>query len=344
MIKKIKTIYDHLGDDESKEIYGNRLLFSLTYDRKYIDRIVKNTALYQKVCGILDADKKEKYVVGIGQWGKIIVDLFLEYDFSGIIDNYVTGSYGNLSIITMDQFLNSGSDATVYIASIRYHEQFCQMFRDAGIEETRIVDVAGMMLDVYHNQQYFDLPCLLEQKEAHEVFVDGGCYDGANSCMFAKWAGNVQKTIYAFEPDKNNIKNCKVALEKIDGISYKLLPKGLWSGNTVLNFCANGDEASRLEESGKVGIPVTSIDATVDGKVTFIKLDVEGAEYEALRGAENIIRKYKPKLAISIYHKLEDIWELPQLILSFYSNYSFYLRHYSLSSEETVLYAIPFNG
>ena len=53
-----------------------------------------------------------------------------------------------------------------------------------------------------------------------------------------------------------------------------------------------------------------------------------------------LIRSYKPKLAISVYHKAEDIWELPGLLLSFHSKYTFYLRHYSLSSEETVLYAI----
>lgn len=344
MIQKIRDIYNHLGDDESKEIYGNRLLFSLTGDRKYMECIIKSTALYQEVCEILENDKADKYIAGAGQWGKIIVDLFWEFGFSGIIDNYVTGSYRDIPIVSMNEFLNNASDTTVYVASTRFHEEFCQMLENVGIRKERVVDVAGMMLEVYHNRQYFDLPCLLEQREKHEVFIDGGCYDGANTRMFVNWVGNAEKTVYAFEPDENNIKECAAVLEKIEGLSYQLIPKGLWNSNTLLGFCARADEASRFVENGQANIPVTSLDTTVDGKVTFIKLDIEGAEYEALRGAERLIRQYKPKLAISIYHKLEDIWELPQLILSFCSDYIFYLRHYSLSSEETVLYAVSLSG
>ncbi len=87
-------------------------------------------------------------------------------------------------------------------------------------------------------------------------------------------------------------------------------------------------------------IPVTRLDAAIEGNVTFIKLDVEGAEYEALKGAEKLIQNCRPTLAVSVYHKAQDIWELPELILSMAPEYTFYLRHYSLSSEETVLYAV----
>lgn len=77
-----------------------------------------------------------------------------------------------------------------------------------------------------------------------------------------------------------------------------------------------------------------------DRRITFIKMDIEGAEKEALVGAQNIIRNQKPKLAISIYHKKEDIWELPALLLEMNPEYQFYLRHYSLREAETVLYAV----
>ena len=151
---------------------------------------------------------------------------------------------------------------------------------------------------------------------------------------------SVQKTIFAFEPDENNFRKCKSVLERIDNVSYQLIPKGLWNSEAVLDFCASSNEGSRFVAGGGTCIPVTSLDAVIDGKVTFIKMDIEGAEYEALKGAERLIREYKPKLAVSVYHKPEDIWELPGLILSFCPEYTFYLRHYSLSSEETVLYAV----
>lgn len=73
---------------------------------------------------------------------------------------------------------------------------------------------------------------------------------------------------------------------------------------------------------------------------TFIKMDIEGAEKEALIGAEQIIRCHKPKLAICVYHKPEDIYVLPELINSFREDYRFYLRHYSNTIYETVLYAV----
>lgn len=340
MQQVIRDVYGHLGDEESREIYADRLLFSLTGDRKYVTSIIKKTELYQKLRGILANDRHRKYIASAGQWGKIIADLFQEFDFSGMIDNYVTGSYRNLPIMSMKEFAENVLEGTVYIASTSFHVDFCRMLGVLGIEEDRIVDVAGLMLDVYHQEQYFDLPFLMERKEKHEIFVDGGCYDGENSRMFARWAGDVPKTIYAFEPDQNNFKKCQCVLNEIEGVTYELIPKGLWSSEKALEFHASANEGSRFCTDGEVCIPVTSLDTVVKGKVTFIKMDIEGAEYEALQGAADLIRQYKPKLAVSVYHKAEDIWELPKLLLSLCSEYTFYLRHYSLSSEETVLYAL----
>ena len=88
-------------------------------------------------------------------------------------------------------------------------------------------------------------------------------------------------------------------------------------------------------------IHTASIDDVLDGgRATFIKLDVEGAEYEALVGAKQTIQKYHPRMAISIYHKPEDIFTLPALVLSYSADYRFYLRHYQLSRYETILYAV----
>lgn len=230
MRQNIKEIYDHLGDGTSREIYADRLLFSLTQDRRYMTNIIEKTALYQKLYQILRNDSHSKYIASAGQWGRITADLFQEFGFSGMIDNHVTGSYKKLPIMSVKAFAENVSDGTVYIASTSFHADFCQMLKEAGIQEERIVDVTGMMLAVYHQQQYFDLPFLQEQKEEHEIFVDGGCYDGENSRMFAKWAGNAQKTVYAFEPDQNNLRICQSVLADIDGISYKLIPKGLWTG------------------------------------------------------------------------------------------------------------------
>ena len=75
-------------------------------------------------------------------------------------------------------------------------------------------------------------------------------------------------------------------------------------------------------------------------KPTYIKLDVEGAEMKALKGAEGIISEFKPKLAVSIYHNLEDIWEIPLYLVDKYPFYNYYIRHHDVSTFETILYAV----
>jgi len=90
-------------------------------------------------------------------------------------------------------------------------------------------------------------------------------------------------------------------------------------------------------------IKVTSIDNYSKQKnitPSFIKLDVEGAEYQALKGSVNTIKTFKPRLAISLYHKYNDLWELPLFIKSIEPSYQFYLGHHRDNWYETILYAI----
>ena len=93
--------------------------------------------------------------------------------------------------------------------------------------------------------------------------------------------------------------------------------------------------------SSDLEIEVRKLDDMLrDRKVTFLKMDIEGSELAALRGAERIIREQRPKLAICVYHKPEDMWEIPGFILNCHPDYKLYLRHYSISYTETVLYAV----
>ena len=97
------------------------------------------------------------------------------------------------------------------------------------------------------------------------------------------------------------------------------------------------------EHREAISIPVAAIDETVepDDKVTFIKMDVEGAELESLRGCKRTIKKYRPKLAICIYHRPEDMIQIPIYIKELVPEYRLYIRHHSNCAWETVLYAMP---
>ena len=122
--------------------------------------------------------------------------------------------------------------------------------------------------------------------------------------------------------------------------NIEIIPKGLYNKETSLNFLNKGP-GSKVLLDGSTHIDVTSIDNVLNGNAaTFIKLDIEGCELEALKGAKNTIIKYHPKLAICVYHKPEDIFEIPKYILSLVPNYKLYIRHYSNVELETVLYAL----
>ena len=218
-----------------------------------------------------------------------------------------------------------------------YQNEIAKQLADMGIREERIVRV-DKIIDALEQKAYFDLTNLPHEKD--ETFVDAGAFDGASSRAFAEWARDFCH-IYAFEPDPQNISACKETLKTISEERTTLLPYGVWRDRRELRFNGLGKVGSNVAEHGNICVPVTSIDEELAGKrITFIKMDIEGSEMEALQGAAKTIRMQHPKLAISIYHKPEDILELPHYILSLNPKYRMYLRHYALMKSETVLYCL----
>lgn len=92
------------------------------------------------------------------------------------------------------------------------------------------------------------------------------------------------------------------------------------------------------EKEGCV-IETVALDELIDERVTFLKMDIEGAEAEAIKGAKNMIQKDKPKLAICIYHKPNDLWEIPLMIHELVPEYKMYIRHMGIRCYGTILYA-----
>lgn len=187
--------------------------------------------------------------------------------------------------------------------------------------------------------QYFDPEIITLGSQ--EIFVDGGMYTGDTAQTFFRFSNHQYEHYYGFEPDQENFLAAKKCLCSQTGITLE--EKGLWSKNMRLAFNGNLTSSSRLEESTENNsVEVIALDIFFQGKKppTFIKMDIEGAELEALKGAKQLICGYKPKLAICVYHKREDIYTIPKLLRNFRDDYKFYLRHYSDTIYETVLYAV----
>lgn len=167
-----------------------------------------------------------------------------------------------------------------------------------------------------------------------------GCYDGSTSIEFTKWSKGWKK-IYAFEANPSSADRCKCLFDEMGIIDkVNLIKKGTWSSKGFLAF--NGDAynaGAMIADRGNTMIETVPIDDVIGAGVTFIKMDIEGAEYQSLLGASKTIKKYRPKLAICLYHKLEDIIEIPYIILSINPDYKLVIRHYTTCNWETVLYA-----
>ena len=171
-----------------------------------------------------------------------------------------------------------------------------------------------------------------------EVLVDAGAFDGDSALGFIEAVSESFEKIYAFELEENNYNKMLIKLEKYkDKIEF--INQGVWSHKDFLNF--GGDKyGSHIDANSDNKANVISIDEVVDGgRVTFIKMDVEGSELPALDGCKTTIMTQKPKLAISAYHYLSDLWNVPKKIKDFCPEYKVYLRHHAPTVWDTDCYA-----
>lgn len=185
------------------------------------------------------------------------------------------------------------------------------------------------------DEQYFE-PFLNLSKG--EVFVDGGGHDGFTTAEFSRRCAEYG-AVHFFEPSETNLKIARENLSAHKSINYYQL--GLFDRATTLYFDSESGSACRISDTGTEQIPVDTLDSTVLDKVTFIKLDLEGAEMAALRGMKNHILNDHPKLAVAVYHQPSDFRDVPDYILGLRDDYEVYLRHYTEGWAETIMFFIP---
>ncbi len=177
----------------------------------------------------------------------------------------------------------------------------------------------------------------------NETFVDLGAYNGDTAAEFIKETGGRFEKIYAAEPDS---KNFRKLCERLCGEKrIEAFNCGAWSEDTTLFFSSDKGRGSRAEQTapGAREVKMMKVDSMLKGKpASFIKMDVEGAEEQAILGAKNTIINFSPKLNIALYHRNEDMYKLPLLINSINSNYALYIRHFPYIPDwETCLFAVP---
>ena len=200
-----------------------------------------------------------------------------------------------------------------------------------------------------HNIKWYDLYCgklhfenRILKLTNKEKFVDCGAFSGDTIFEFLQEVKGDFENIYAFEIDYENFKILNETKNMLrNDISSKIYTYniGLWSKEVDL-FYESAKDGSSISKSGLLQ-KANSLDNLLKNKdISFIKMDIEGAELEALNGAKEIIMNQKPKLAISIYHELEHFWKIPLLLKSLVPEYKIYIRHHSTQQDDTVCYAV----
>lgn len=187
------------------------------------------------------------------------------------------------------------------------------------------------------SEEYFNTPYI--QLGEKEVFVDAGVFDGETSLRFAELCPTYE-AIYGIEANPYNM---DMIYSKTAGLrDIHLYNNALCNEETLLTFSQKnvGIEGAHLTSDGEISVTGMRGDS-LNIIPTFIKLDIEGAEYDALNGFNNTIASYQPKLAVSVYHSLEDHWRLISLVKHMYSGYKLFLKHHYGYEDlyGTILYA-----
>jgi FkbM family methyltransferase len=198
----------------------------------------------------------------------------------------------------------------------------------------------------------------LLQPVTDEVFVDCGAFDGDTLREMLSWTSGQFAAAYAIEADAVSYEKLRSYVAALpDAWQRKVYPLACAVGaaRSTLRFAMSGSSTATTVDEG-VEVECRTLDELfanqdelfanqdelfADRRVTMIKMDIEGAEYDALRGARAMIERDHPVLAVCVYHTQADIWRIPLLLRSMRTDYRYFLRAYDGDGLQTVLYAIP---
>ncbi len=265
--------------------------------------------------------------------------------FDGRVEYLRSGDIGSLGKAIGRYFTEAGS--SVRKDSPELFDAYSRAALHGFKSDEKIMSPDGMMFyrglgavpdsftDIYNC--YFDSEIIRLGED--EIFVDGGAQDLFTSFRFSKKVRGKFRAIYAFEPSRDNYREC-IGNKALFNGEVHVSALALSDRTAVVGF-AEDRQNSRIDADADSYAQAVTLDECMNEiNPTFIKLHLEGGEYAAVLGAEKTISRCAPRLAICVDHCAEDIARIPKKLLEYESGYRFYLRHYSTSASETVLYAM----
>jgi FkbM family methyltransferase len=196
-------------------------------------------------------------------------------------------------------------------------------------------------------QYYFDRDGVKIEAQPGDYVIDAGACFGDTALGFAAAAG-AEGRVYAFDIMPLHMQIIRANLAANPALAGRIeVTEAALADRSDQALYIHGEGPSALvnDKPSERKVQVATIDEFAEERrlprIDFIKMDIEGAELDALRGAEQTLRRWRPKLAISLYHQPTDIFEIPLYIERLGLGYAYYLEHYTIHNEETVLFAVP---
>ena len=298
---------------KSKEFYVDRLKHMELDDTKY-PKMIRMVQNHNDLLYVVPAKAYEK------AWGLFSSYLPCQFDSSEIIEN-----------------LDRISDVYTLLTDEESKLAFLNVLMYRLTLQTDYVLRAYSSVPQYFISEFRGL-------DSDEVYVDCGAYIGDSLDDYCRY-NQAPKKAYLFEPDPANAEKLHLAVLRYPNTEAVILKKGVYKTTGILHLVDGAKVCSRLsqeEQKGCVPIDVVSIDDSIMEHISFLKMDIEGSEKDAILGAAEHIRDTYPRLAICIYHMTSDLWEIPLMIKQMFPNYKhFEIHHHSTGFAETVLYVYP---
>ena len=335
-LNKISDIYNSIVDDYSKQLFENRLMLSISdspyYARKIIESTKPGIALLNKI------SKKRIWIYGCGLRGQRFASMYRELNILGFLDRKESKPYLDIPVINPAD-VTVGQNDLIVVSPIKGANNIVDyLHKDLKIKKSQIITLKEYD-EKFNDLIYFDKRCIICMPPSDGIFIDAGAFDGTDSINFINSSLYRNNEILAFDPDPDN---CDIIKKRLKGFKQiAIFNKGLSNEESTISFVKGEGIGSHFADKGNCLIETNTLDEICKmTHVGYIKMDIEGDEKKALIGAEKTIKRDKPNLMISVYHKKNDIIEIPSLILRFNKKYNFLLGHYKVGSvTDTVLYA-----
>ena len=340
-----------LQDEESRFWFNMRMHILIENNSDFWSEYIMQAGARYKCYEIDSLMAKHRYdgivIYGAGRYGEINYNTLKQCAIVPVAfcdrDEGLRGkSKFGIPIIGIDDLCRTADKylTVISLKSPRICKEIESDLLARGIPKDNILIPEASILIGNKPGQYFDV----FNDDHIGAFADLGMYTGDTLSSLKKWTNDSFDHYYGIEGMKEFYEKARSRFtgdKRLEFFNYAVSDR---SGTEEMTRNSFGSfvsgEMECYESGGTETVPCITLDELLgDKQLSFIKMDIEGSEYKAILGAEKIIREQKPKLAISLYHKPQDIVTILPLIHSMVPEYRFWLRHYSTVWMETVLYA-----